>query len=542
LILASIVSTWQAVRATRAEQEAREQTQTARRLKGDIDYDRNLYRDFWLARAYERRGQTNEAIELFVKLRPQLAAAFPQHRSDCEEVAKFFVRMGRYDEARAAYEPIRASLEADFPREPTDFQRLIEATAASKGWPAAAETCRRHFDLLPREPIAWRSKAITLLYSGDEAAYAKATAAAISLVNTATNSEDIVAILETAGLGAIPLSTEQTNQLTRALERIVYLTPDRQERGRAARAGALLRLGRFQECIRQTQSALAWKFDPMGPARVCALGALCRYRLGDAEMAYDNFVSGDGYTRFSPLWNLEALGESEPFLTESERYYLVLRREELATIPGARADSLARQNRLREAAAEAGLAIEREPTNVWHYHNLAPLLLAQQDLDGYRALCRRIVSEFKETTNSRTARVMANACLIIPASGADPVTVSNLVRVQSRKDVAEAWFTRALAEYRRGNFPAAMKRAQEAVNYAASYGGEYEYVEARMLLAMSQYQLQRTNESRLMLSEGLKLARLQEDNQGAGDMGYDWRARFRGRALMKEARVLIEPK
>jgi hypothetical protein len=132
LILASIVSTWQAVRATRAEREAREQTQTARRLQGDIDYDRNLYRDFWLARAYERRGQTNEAIELFVKLRPQLAAVFPQHRPDCEEVAKFFVRMGRYEEARAAYEPIRASLEADPPQGPTDFQRLIEATAAAK--------------------------------------------------------------------------------------------------------------------------------------------------------------------------------------------------------------------------------------------------------------------------------------------------------------------------------------------------------------------------------------------------------------------------
>jgi hypothetical protein len=87
-----------------------------------------------------------------------------------------------------------------------------------------------------------------------------------------------------------------------------------------------------------------------------------------------------------------------------------------------------------------------------------------------------------------------------------------------------------------------MKRAREAVNYAASYGGEYEYVEARMVLAMAQYQLQRTNESRLMLSEGLRLARLQEDNQAANDLGYDWRARLRGQALMKEASVLIEPK
>src|SRR5262249_41525196 len=70
LLVASVVSTWQAVRATHAEAAANHQTATALRLQGDIDYDRNLYRDFWLARGYERRGQTNEAIELFVKLRP----------------------------------------------------------------------------------------------------------------------------------------------------------------------------------------------------------------------------------------------------------------------------------------------------------------------------------------------------------------------------------------------------------------------------------------------------------------------------------------
>jgi tetratricopeptide (TPR) repeat protein len=419
----------------------------------------------------------------------------------------------------------------------------VEATAASQGWLAAAETCRRYFDLLPREPVAWRTKAITFLYTGDEQSYARACAAAIALSDSATNWEDLVAILETAGLGAISYSPEQTKLLTLALERISdHPTAEEQERGRAAKAGVFLRLGRFRECIRQTQSALAWKYDPTGPARDCALGALCRYRLGDAELAYANFVSGDSYTRFSPLWNIEALGESERFLTESERYYLVLRREELATIPGARVESLARQGRFKEAAEEASRSMEREPTNAWHYHGMAALLLAQEDLDGYRKLCQRMVAEFKETTNPWTARVTANACLIIPASGADPVMVNNLVRIQGKSDTAHAWFTRALAEYREGHFQAATNWAKEALNYAASYGGEYEYVEARMLSAMAYHQLQRTNESRLILSEGLKLARLQESDQVAGDLGFDWRARIRGRVLMREARALVEPK
>jgi hypothetical protein len=542
LIVASIVSLWQAIRATRAEREAKQQSETARKLKGDIDYDRNLYRDFWLARGYERRSQTNEALALFAKLRPQLAAAFPQHRPDCEEVAKFFVRMRRYDEARAAYEPIRASFEANLPEDPTELQTLIEATAASKGWLAAAEMCRHHFDLLPSEPIAWRSKAITLLYSGDADGYAKAAAAAISLANAATNWEDLIAILETASLGPMSLSTEQTNLLNLALQRIAdHLTPEREEAGRAARAGVFLRLGRFHECIRQTKSALAWKYDRMGPARVCALGALCRYYLRDAEMAYANFVTGDSYTQFTPLWNLEALGESERFLTEAERYFLILRREELATIPGARVDALARQSRLKEAAAEAALGIEREPTNVWHYAGLAALLAAQQDLNGYRGLCRKITVQFKGTEDPKIAEFLAKACLILPASTADPAVLNALVEAQGTNSVF-AWFTRGLNEYREGNFAAATNWTQRAIDYAASYGGEYGYVEARMVSAMAHYQLQSTNESRRILAEGLRLAQLQKNDQAPGDLGYDWRARLRDEALIKEARALIESK
>jgi hypothetical protein len=63
-----------------------------------------------------------------------------------------------------------------------------------------------------------------------------------------------------------------------------------------------------------------------------------------------------------------------------------------------------------------------------------------------------------------------------------------------------------------------------------------------MLSAMAYHQLQWTNESRLILSEGLKLARLQESDKVAGDLGFDWRARIRGGVLMKEARALVEPK
>jgi serine/threonine protein kinase len=540
LVLASVISTWQAVRATRAERIARAQTETSRRLQTSLDDERDMQRDLWLARGYVSEQQTNEAANLLNKLYPRLAKALPQHRDDYFSAARSLVRLGRYDDARSAYEPIRVALDQKAPAAVEDFQDLIEATAGSKGWPAAAEVCRRHLEVLPGEPKAWRTKAITLLYVGDSEAYRKSAAAANSLVSAATNWEDLVAILETASLATNSFSAEQTNLLTQATERILkYPTKDREERTRVAVAGVLLRLGRLDDCIKNTRIVVSWKRDPSDTALAFALGALCQFRRGNSELACGNFVLGDPYIGFPPLWHVEAPGGRESFLTEPQRSYLILRREEQATIPGTRVESLARQNRLKEAAAEAALAIQRDPTNAWHYHSLAPILAAEQNLDAYRSLCQKITTQFRGTTNSIVADYMAKACLVLPASGADSTSLSNLVHTLDLRSVY-AWFTRGLAEYRLGHFRAATNWTQQAIDYAGSYGGNYAYVEARMVAAMAHHQLGRTNEARLMFAEGVRLADAESKELTPGDLGYDWRAIFRGQALSEEARALIE--
>jgi tetratricopeptide (TPR) repeat protein len=538
LLLAVIVSTWQAVRATRAERIARTQTETSRRLQSSLDEERDLQLDLWLARGHESGGQTNEAAGVLAALQPRLAKSLPQHRSDSLSVARSFVHLNRFGSARSAYGPVRELLERSPPSTATDLEDLVEATAAGSGWPAAAAICRQHFNALALEPKAWRSKAITLLYTGDTEASGKAARTAVSLADTASNWEDLVAILETAGAALTTFSPEETNLLAKAIEKALgMLTREREERTRVAIAAVLLRLGRFEDCIRQTRIVSNWKRDRLESALACAIGALCRRHMGDAEAAYANFVLGDSFTDIGPLAHLEALGESELFLTELERWYIILRREELAVIPGVRVESLARQGRLKEAAAEAALGIDQEPTNVWHYHGLAPLLAAQQDVEGYRALCRKITGQFVGTTNSRTAEFMAKACLLLPDSTADPNVLGGLV--QDPKDVY-GWFTRGLAEYRRGNFAAATNWTQQAINYAGSYGGNYSYVEARMVAAMAHHQLTRTNEARSMIKEGVKLAEADTKQLTPGDLGFDWRARLRDQILMKEAKALIQ--
>ena len=63
-----------------------------------------------------------------------------------------------------------------------------------------------------------------------------------------------------------------------------------------------------------------------------------------------------------------------------------------------------------------------------------------------------------------------------------------------------------------------------------------------MVLAMAQFQLQQTNEARLTLARGIKMAEKLSRQTKAGDLTYDWRSDVKGRALMKEARAMIEPK
>src|SRR5262249_51451721 len=116
LIAGIVVSSWQAVRATRAEHRALG-------LQSDIDYDRNLYRDLWQARGYETTGQTNQAYALRKDLYPRLAKSFPAHREDCLGVARSFVRAEQFEEAKEAYDAVRQSLEADLPGNSDDFEK-----------------------------------------------------------------------------------------------------------------------------------------------------------------------------------------------------------------------------------------------------------------------------------------------------------------------------------------------------------------------------------------------------------------------------------
>jgi tetratricopeptide (TPR) repeat protein len=207
------------------------------------------------------------------------------------------------------------------------------------------------------------------------------------------------------------------------------------------------------------------------------------------------------------------------------------------------AERLARQGRWKEAAASAYKVRELEPANHVPYHMLAPLLVADGELGSYRELCRSILSRFSGTTNAFVADRMAKDCLILPSSGADFAAVGKLADtavILGKNEEGLPYFqcTKALAEYRSGNFAGAAEWSQRTLANPSSPRLTCCFVEGYMALAMAQHQMSQTNEARATLAKGVAKADALNKLE-TGDIGPDWRDWIIAHALMKEAKALI---
>jgi len=91
-----------------------------------------------------------------------------------------------------------------------------------------------------------------------------------------------------------------------------------------------------------------------------------------------------------------------------------------------RSDFFARRGRWKEAAAQAAGALSLQSIDHVPYHMLAPLLVANGDIAGYRELCEKIRIQFKGADNPFVADRMAKDCLILPTSAADFEVIDKL--------------------------------------------------------------------------------------------------------------------
>jgi hypothetical protein len=253
---------------------------------------------------------------------------------------------------------------------------------------------------------------------------------------------------------------------------------------------------------------------------------------------------------------------SRPFESEADRLLLrltdeaVLQRLTAAVerSPGdvwklwGRGDWHARFWRWKEAAADFTTALQRHPEvgHYWWLHG-APPVLAAGDREGYRRLCRAMLQRFGQTRAAGGTCTAAKVCLLLPGPGQDTDLACALAdrALEGGKNTPEAaWyvFSKGLADYRRGNAPAAIAGLEPLVFGATPVWPPELASPCHLVLAMALHRQGKAEAARQHLARGAKLLdehRPEPTSLRYRPVGYshDWLIAW---LLHREARALIE--
>jgi hypothetical protein len=209
------------------------------------------------------------------------------------------------------------------------------------------------------------------------------------------------------------------------------------------------------------------------------------------------------------------------------------------TLVARRLDLMGRQGKWSEAADANATLMQHQPAEYFWAYNMAALSAKAHDRPAYEQLCKKIPAAFIGTTNPYIACRIAEGCLLLPNSGADPRSVEQLAikaLTLGNKDVGIGYFQacKALSEFREGRFAQAVEWAQQARTNSEVFAS----AEGCAVLAMAQWRLGLMDAARDTLSEGNKLA--PEISSGhpveLGDLWLDWLV---ARILLNEATELI---
>jgi len=215
-------------------------------------------------------------------------------------------------------------------------------------------------------------------------------------------------------------------------------------------------------------------------------------------------------------------------------------RKEYVELLALRADTLARCGRWAKAEADARKIFELQPENFTYSHLLAPLAVANKDLEVYRRLCAQIVVRFRNINDVVPADQLAKDCLILTDSGADMDVVAgfaNFAVANGQLHPAYPFFQccKALAEYRRRHWDVAVKWAQ----FAAANPFPYSRAEALAIICMGQCKQNHVEDARGTMAMCQKIVTEKLPKLGTSNLGGDWRDWIIAHALLTEAQDLL---
>ncbi len=208
-----------------------------------------------------------------------------------------------------------------------------------------------------------------------------------------------------------------------------------------------------------------------------------------------------------------------------------------------RVDLKARRGQWQQAAANASLAFDRQPSDHSVYSLWAALLIRTDDLHAYQELCRRIFADNSQTTDPYVADQVAKACLLRSASGQNLQALGRLADLAATRGAGDSGalpffqLGKALAEYRLGHFAEAIAWAQKT--YASSATSAH--AQACGVLAMGYWRQGDKDLARAMLAKGETLAPAVLPASVAEDPGDGWQSWLYARTFLDEAAALIQP-
>jgi eukaryotic-like serine/threonine-protein kinase len=206
----------------------------------------------------------------------------------------------------------------------------------------------------------------------------------------------------------------------------------------------------------------------------------------------------------------------------------------------ARIDFLANRGQWQEASELLPGLLEVDAADHWTWYSASVLHLQNGNADGHRRVCDEMLRRFSGTTDPNVAERTAKTLLLVPGVVADVEVPRKLALLAAAGDPSFKWFhlVSGLAEYRAGNFEAAIECLQKCISSPA--GQLYCDESALVVQAMAEHRLGRSADARETLKRADQLIAERVAKLEQGPL-VGWQEWIRLNVLRREAQALIDP-
>ena len=205
-----------------------------------------------------------------------------------------------------------------------------------------------------------------------------------------------------------------------------------------------------------------------------------------------------------------------------------------------RADALARRGDWPAAAAAFRRLLALGPENHTYWYVASTVFPRAGDIEGYRWVCREMLTRFGATDNPNICLWTAESCIVLPDASADYTGPAELAAKALAANASGFWSVVAVAavDYRAGRFEAAADRLR-SLREMASLTDRPPILTGRLILAMTCRRLGRNAEARRELSSASEeITRTLGAVREIPPFGY-WHDWLRVQLLRREAEALI---